>query len=108
MFISEPEAATAQWITTVPPDVCRVAVATAEALPAALVSEVIALAVAVPDELAPKAVADNGNVATAVPGEPTVPVNLRTKLPEVPISAVTASVAAFRAAVECVAAICLS
>lgn len=102
MFTSLADAATAQWITTVPPDVSSVAVATGEAFPAALVSDVIAFAVAVPLDAAPKAVALKGNVATTVPGEPKVPDNLNFKLPLVPIRAVTASVAALRAAVECV------
>lgn len=66
----------------------------------ALVSLLIALAVAVPDEDVPNAVALKGSVATAVPGDPIVPVSLKTRLPDVPISAVTASVAAFLAAVE--------
>jgi hypothetical protein len=105
MLISLPDAATAQCITTVPPDVCNVAVATAEALPVAFVSAVIELAVAVPVDDAPKAVADKDNVATAVPGADTVPVVRNTNLPLAPISAVTASVAALRAAVECVTAI---
>jgi hypothetical protein len=105
MLMSLPEAATAQWITTVPPDVCNVAVATGDALPVAFVSAVIALAVAVPLEDAPKAVALSDRVATAVPGEPTVPDKRNTNLPEAPIKAVTASVAALRAAVECVTAI---
>ena len=88
------------------PDVCRVAKATAEALPVALVSELIALAVAVPTDEAPNAVALNGSVATAVPGLATLLGEIRkTRLPEVLISAVTASVAAFRAAVEWVTAI---
>jgi hypothetical protein len=85
-----------------------VAVATAEAFPVALVSEVIALAVAVPDEDAPNAVADRGRVATAVPGAPTVPVSRNLRFPLAPIRAVTASVAALRAAVECVTAIFVS
>lgn len=102
--MSEPEAATAQWITTVPPLVSSVAVATGEALPVAFVSLVIALAVAVPVEDAPKAVADSERVATAVPGEPTVPVRRNFSLPLAPIRAVTASVAALRAAVEWVTA----
>ena len=106
MLMSEPDAATEHWITTVPPEVCRVANATADALPAALVSLVMALAVAVPEEDAPKAVADNGKVATTVPGDATVDGEMRnTKLPLVLISAVTASVAAFRAEVLCVTAI---
>lgn len=105
MFISDELAATAQCITTVPPDVSSVAVATADALPVALVSDVIAFAVAVPLLDAPKAVADSGNVATAVPGAPTVPLKRNLRFPEVPINAVTASVAALRAAVECVTAI---
>jgi hypothetical protein len=105
MLISEADAATAQWMTTVPAEVSRVAVATAEALPVALVSEVIAFAVAVPEEDAAKAVALRGKVATAVPGAPTVPDSRSFKLPLAPISAVTASVAASLAAVECVTAI---
>lgn len=100
MLMSDPDAATAQWMTIVPPDVWRVAVATGEALPVAFVSLLMALAVAVPLDEAPNAVALNGSVATAVPGEPIVPDNLKTRLPDVPISAVTASVAAFLAAVE--------
>ncbi len=105
MLMSLAEAATAQWMTTVPPDVSSVAVATADALPVALVSEVIAFAVAVPVELAPNAVALSESVATAVPGELTVPVSRNLSFPDAPISAVTASVAAFRAAVLCVTAI---
>lgn len=105
MFMSDADAATAHWSTTVPPEVCNVAVATGDALPVALVSDVIVFAVAVPVEEAPKAVDDNGSVATAVPGEVTVPVSRNTKLPLVLIRAVTASVAALRAAVECVTAI---
>jgi hypothetical protein len=89
-----------------PPEVWSVAKATGDALPVALVSEVMALAVAVPPDDAPNAVADKGSVATAVPGEPTVDGEMRkTRFPLVLISAVTASVAAFRAAVECVTAI---
>jgi hypothetical protein len=66
-----------------------------------LVSAKIALAVAVPDDDAPKAVALKVSVATAVPGLATELGEIRkTKLPEVPIRAVTASVAAFLAAVE--------
>lgn len=65
----------------------------------------MALAVAVPAEDAAKAVELNVNVATAVPGEPMVPEVRNTSLPLAPISAVTASVAAFRAAVEWVTAI---
>jgi hypothetical protein len=103
--MSEPDAATAQWITTVPAEVWSVANATALALPVALVSEVIALAVAVPVEDAPNAVALNERVATAVPGAATVDGDMRnTSLPLVLMSAVTASVAALRAAVECVTA----
>tara|TARA_R110000868_G_scaffold84298_1_gene237703 strand:- start:1 stop:267 length:267 start_codon:yes stop_codon:yes gene_type:complete len=83
-----------------------VAKATGEALPVAFVSAEIALAVAVPLDDAPKAVELNVNVATAVPGLATVLGEMRkTRLPEVLISAVTASVAAFLAAVECVTAI---
>jgi len=91
----------------VPPEVCSVAVATGEALPVAFVSDVIALAVAVPLDDEPNAVELNDRVATAVPGEPTVPDKRNTNLPLAPISAVTASVAALRAAVECVTAICI-
>jgi hypothetical protein len=106
MLMSDPDAATAQWITTVPPLVCSVANATGDALPVALVSEVMLLAVAVPLDDAPNAVALKGSVATAVPGEATDEGLMRnTKLPLVPISAVTASVAAFRAAVLWVTAI---
>ena len=66
----------------------------------------MALAVAVPVEDAPKAVALNESVATAVPGAATVDGEMRnTSLPDVLINAVTASVAALRAAVECVTAI---
>lgn len=108
ILMSDPDPATAQCITTVPPDVSSVAVATAEALPAALVSEVMALAVAVPDDASPNASADNGNVATAVPGAPTFPVSLNLRFPDAPINAVTASVAAFRAAVLCVTAMLFS
>lgn len=99
--MSEPDAATEHWMTTVPPDVCSVANATGEALPVALVSLVIALAVAVPLDDAPNAVALRDSVATAVPGLATVDGEMRnTSLPLVLISAVTASVAAFLAAVE--------
>jgi hypothetical protein len=106
MLISEPDAATEHWITIVPPLVCKVAKATGEALPVALVSAVIALAVAVPLDAAPNAVEDSDRVATAVPGDDTVEGEMRnTSLPLVLISAVTASVAAFLAAVLCVTAI---
>jgi hypothetical protein len=106
MLMSDPLAATAHWIITVPTDVCSVANATGEALPAALVSLVIALAVAVPVLDAAKAVTLNGSVATAAPGAATLDGLMRkTKLPLTPISAVTASVAALRAAVLCVTAI---
>ncbi len=98
--MSLPDAATAQWITTVPPDVSRVAVATGEALPAAFVSDEMALAVAVPVEADPKAVAESPRLATDVPGEETVPVKRKRSRPDVLMSAVTASVAALRAAVE--------
>ena len=97
--MSEPLAATAQWMTSVPPDVSSEAVATGEALPVALVSLVIEFAVAVPLLDAANAVALNDKVATAVPGEPTVPVSRNFSLPDAPISAVTASVAALRTAV---------
>lgn len=104
ILMSLPEAATAQWITTVPAFVSSVAVATGDALPVALVSLEIALAVAVPELEAPKAVADKLSDATIAPGAPTVPVSRNRKRPEAPISAVTASVAALRAAVLCVTA----
>ena len=103
-MMSLPDAATAQWITTVPPDVSSVAVATGEAFPVAFVSLVIAFDVAVPDEDAPNAVALNDRVAAAVPGAPTVPVKRSFNLPDAPMSAVTASVAALRAAVVWVTA----
>jgi hypothetical protein len=103
--MSEPEAATWQWITTVPPDVWIVAVATGEALPAAFVSLVIAFAVAVPPLDAAKPVDDITRVAAAAPGEPTVPEVRNTRRGEVPSKPVTALVAASRAAVVCVTAI---
>ena len=77
-------------------------------MPVAFVSLLIALAVAVPLEDEPKAVALSGKVATAVPGDAIVPVNRKTRLPDVPISAVTAFVAASLADVECVTAIYFS
>jgi hypothetical protein len=103
--LSLPDAATSQWITTTPALVCSVAVATGDALPTVFVSVVIAFAVAIPLAAAPNAVADRGHVATTAPGEPTVPDVRKTRLPDAPISAVTALVAALRAAVECVTAI---
>jgi hypothetical protein len=104
--MSEPDAATEHCTTIVPPLVCIVANATGDALPVALVSAVIALAVAVPLDDAPKAVEENDSVATAVPGLATVDGEMRnTSLPLVLISAVTASVAALRAAVLWVTAI---
>ena len=98
-------AATAQWMTTTAAAVSSVALATAEALPVALVSLVIAFAVAVPVALAPNAVADSDRVATAVPGADTVPLSRNLSLPDAAMSAVTASVAAFLAAVLWVTAI---
>lgn len=81
--------------------------ATGDAFPVAFVSLVIALAVAVPLDAAPNAVALRGKVATAVPGDATVDGEMRnTKFPLTPIKLVTASVAALRAAVEWVTAIC--
>jgi hypothetical protein len=64
------------------------------------VSDVIGrLAVAVPLDAPPKAVELRVSVATAVPGTVTVLGEVRkTRLPEVPIRIVTASVAAFFAA----------
>jgi hypothetical protein len=105
MLISLADAATAQWITTVPPEVSSVAVATGEALPVAFVSLVIALAVAVPPLDAANAVALKPRFATDVPGALTVPVKRKRRRPDAPMSAVTASVAALRAAVLCVTAI---
>ena len=90
MLISLALAATAQWITTVPAEVWSVAVATGEALPVALVSAEMALAVAVPLTAAGNAVALRDNVATTVPGDPTVPDSRNASLPEAPIYAVTA------------------
>jgi hypothetical protein len=104
-LIDPPDAATSVCITTVPPLVSSVAVAIGEALPVAAVSLVIAFAVAVPELDAANAVADSGNVAAAVPGLPTVPVSRYFRFPLAPIRAVTASVAALRAAVLCVVAI---
>ena len=75
MLMSDADAATAQWMTSVPPDVSSEAVATGEALPVALVSLVIEFAVAVPLLDAANAVALNDKVETAVPGDPTVPVS---------------------------------
>jgi hypothetical protein len=73
----------------------------------AFVSLEIAAAVAVPPEDAPNGVALNPSVATAVPGDATeLGEILNTRLPDAPSSEVTASVAAFFAAVECVTAIC--
>jgi len=95
MLMSDADAATAQWIISVPPDVCNDALATGEALPVAFVSDVIAFAVATPLDDAPNAVVLSGNVATAVPGDPMVPDSLNTRLPDAPMRAVTASVAAF-------------
>jgi hypothetical protein len=100
MLMSLALAATEQWITTVPAEVWSVAVATGEALPVALVSAEMALAVAVPVADAPNAVALSDKVATTVPGADTVPDSRNASLPEAPINAVTASVAALRAAVE--------
>jgi len=99
MLMSEPEAATAQRTTAKPAKVCRVAKATVP--PTALVSDVIGLAVATPEDDAPKNVALPGRVAIAAPGLDTEPpVGLNTSLPDVPMSAVTALVAASRAEVE--------
>lgn len=103
MLTSLPDTPTVHWTTTVPPEVSNVPVATGDALPVAEESSVIALAVAVPLEEAPNAVAENGRVATAVPGAATIPASRNLKFPDVPIKASTASVAALRAAVECVA-----
>ena len=106
MLMSDAEAATAQWITITAPVAWSVANATGEALPVAFVSLEIAAAVAVPPEDAPNGVAFKPSVATAVPGDATELGDiLNTRLPAAPSSVVTASVAAFFAAVECVTAI---
>lgn len=76
--MSEPEAATAQCTTTVPAPVSSVAVATADALPVALVSLVMLFAVMTPEEAAPNAGLPNDSVATAVPGLAAVPVRRKT------------------------------
>jgi hypothetical protein len=101
--MSDPEAATAPKITIVPPEVSSENVDTAVAFPVAFVSLVIALAVAIPVEAAaPKAVEERGQVEAAAAGEPNVPPTLNLRLPLVLIKAVTALVAACRAAAECV------
>jgi hypothetical protein len=106
MLMSDAEAATSQWITITAPVAWSVANATGEALPVAFVSLEIAAAVAVPLEATPNGVALNPSVATAVPGDATeLGEILNTRLPDAPSSVVTASVAAFFAAVECVTAI---
>jgi hypothetical protein len=93
-------------MTTTPPEVCSVAVATADALPVAFVSLVMAFAVAMPVAAAAgNAVALRGSVATAVPGAAAVPAKRKTRFPLVPISAVTAFVAACNPAAKCVTAI---
>jgi hypothetical protein len=104
-LMSDADAATAQWLTTVAPDVSNVAVATADALPVALVSLAIALAVAVPPDDAPKGVALIISVAAAVPGEPTVPVRRNLSRGLAPSAVVCASATVLRNAVECVTAI---
>ena len=78
MLMSEADAATAQCTITVPAPVSSVAVATGEALPAALVSYVIADAVMTPAAAAPKAGFDIASVDTAVPGLAAVPVKRNT------------------------------
>jgi hypothetical protein len=80
-------------------------VATGDALPVAFVSLVMALAVAVPPDDAANAGVLNVKAAAAVPGDPTVPDKRNLSLPDAPINAVTASVAASRAAVAWVTAI---
>jgi hypothetical protein len=75
-----------------------VAVETAEAFPTAFESEVILLAVATPLLDAAKGVLENVKVATAVPGDDTVPAKRKTNLGLVPSSATTAFVAASFAA----------
>lgn len=104
MLISDPDAATAQWLTTTAAEVSSVAFATAVAFPVALVSDVMALAVATPDALAPKEVADRVSVATAVPGAATVPDRRNFSLGLAPRAVVCASATVLRNAVECVTA----
>ena len=74
MLMSEAEAATAQCSCTESALVCSVAAATAEALPVALVSLVIALKVSTPVVTDPQG-SVSVRVATAVPGALTVPVS---------------------------------
>lgn len=104
MLMSEDDAATAQCDTTVPPEVSSVAVATAEALPVAFVSLVIEFAVETPATAAPNGVADSVRVATAVPGEPTVPASRNFSFGDVPRAVVWASATVLRNAVEWVTA----
>lgn len=109
MLMSLADAATAQWAMTVPPDVSSVAFATADAFPVAFVSEVIAFAVAVPLDAEPNAVAENVNVAAAVPGDPADPDNRNFNLPGPDTSnlSTSRSQTSLRMAVVCVTLIVL-
>ena len=104
MSMSEPLAATWQVMAITSPLVCRVAWDTAEALPAALVSEAIAPAVAVPELEAPKAGVAQVSVATMAPAAEMRKTSL---LPAPSSWSTTALVAASLLAVECVTAIAM-
>lgn len=104
MLMSDPDAATAKWLTTTPPDVSSVALATAVALPAAAVSLAMALAVATPEADAPNEVADNVKVAAAAPGAATVPDSRNLSFGLAPSAVVWASATVLRKAVEWVTA----
>jgi hypothetical protein len=95
MSTSDPDAATPHSITTTPALVSMVATATGSPPPSAFVSLEIEFAVAVPLLDAPNAVAERASVATGAFGDPA---GRNRRNPLLPISAVTASVAAFRAA----------
>ena len=81
-LISAPDAATAQCAFTTPVDVSIVANATAAALPAAAVSDVMGFAVMTPLTAAGNAVAPNVSVAAAAAGAFAVePVMRKTSFP---------------------------
>lgn len=80
MLMSLALAATAQCTCTESADVCKVAFATAAALPAALVSLVMAENVSTALATEPHG-SLSVSVATAVPGVDTVPVRRKTSLP---------------------------
>ena len=101
--MSELEAATAQWLTTTPAEVCSVAFATAVALPTAAVSLAMALAVDTPADDAANDVV-SVSVAAAVPGVPTVPARRKTSLGLAPRAVVCALETVSRNAVEWVTA----